>query len=94
MSENRIQGPRRWLALQAAGPSRKKRTEKWSVVLWDEHSCESFRVHGERRGGVPPPCGGWAFHVRVFQDVSGRCPLTGYVNDAFHMLRAVVESEK
>mgnify|MGYP001615871963 len=52
MSENRIQGPRRWLALQAAGPSRKKRTEKWSVVLWDEHSCESFQEFTEE-GRVP-----------------------------------------
>lgn len=47
-----MQGPRRSLVLQAAGPARKKRTEKWSMVLLDEHSCESFQELTEE-GRVP-----------------------------------------
>ena len=45
-------GPRQLLLRQAVGPSAKERTEKWSVVLWDEHSCESFQEFTEE-GRVP-----------------------------------------
>lgn len=47
MSENRMLGPRHLLVRQAVGPSAKERTEKWSVVLLDEPSCEGFQEFRE-----------------------------------------------
>lgn len=54
MSENRMLGRRQLLVRQAAGPSAKERTEKWSGVLLDEPSCEDFQEFREEGRG--PRC--------------------------------------
>lgn len=47
-------GRRQLLVRQAAGPSAKERTEKWSGVLLDEPSCEDFQEFREEGRG--PRC--------------------------------------